>query len=264
MKFKFKVLATALALAAALPAHATMSNSATGNSSMVLTVLDTVANVSASFDLGKNFLDFNTNSIVGAVSTINSAGTSFTWDLSTNSNYSSAWTSFLNASTSANRKYAITGADLNSGYISTYVSAGVDTVGVDIATTAGNFDTYIQDQNVKGTHVSAPDGSAYQLTATKFYGSGKNNGTGPVVAGAFDTGLGLVQTYYDSNDSFALATNTVFSNANGVSKFTLLSNGSLTYAAAVAAVPEADTSAMMLAGLGLMGFIARRRNRKQA
>ena len=34
--------------------------------------------------------------------------------------------------------------------------------------------------------------------------------------------------------------------------------------APVAAVPEADTSAMMLAGLGLMGFIARRRNRKQA
>ena len=36
------------------------------------------------------------------------------------------------------------------------------------------------------------------------------------------------------------------------------------FTTAVAAVPEADTSAMMLAGLGLMGFIARRRNSKQA
>lgn len=37
-------------------------------------------------------------------------------------------------------------------------------------------------------------------------------------------------------------------------------NGTLAYtAAAVAAVPEADTSVMFLAGLGLMGFIARRR-----
>ena len=42
----------------------------------------------------------------------------------------------------------------------------------------------------------------------------------------------------------------------------LSSAGLLTYTgAAVAAVPEADTSAMMLAGLGLMGFVARRRNR---
>ena len=32
----------------------------------------------------------------------------------------------------------------------------------------------------------------------------------------------------------------------------------------IAAVPEADTSGMMLAGLGLMGFIARRRNSKKA
>jgi hypothetical protein len=41
----------------------------------------------------------------------------------------------------------------------------------------------------------------------------------------------------------------------------LSSGGQLTYTAvaAVAAVPEADTSAMMLMGLGLMGFIARRR-----
>jgi len=34
--------------------------------------------------------------------------------------------------------------------------------------------------------------------------------------------------------------------------------------ASVAAVPEAETSGMMLAGLGLMGFIARRRSYKQA
>ena len=32
----------------------------------------------------------------------------------------------------------------------------------------------------------------------------------------------------------------------------------------IAAVPEADTSGMMIAGLGLMGFIARRRNAKKA
>lgn len=38
---------------------------------------------------------------------------------------------------------------------------------------------------------------------------------------------------------------------------------SLQYTAVTAAVPEADTSAMMLAGLGLMGFMARRRKKQQ-
>ena len=32
----------------------------------------------------------------------------------------------------------------------------------------------------------------------------------------------------------------------------------------IAAVPEVDTSGMMIAGLGLMGFIARRRNANKA
>ena len=43
------------------------------------------------------------------------------------------------------------------------------------------------------------------------------------------------------------------------SAWNLSSTGVLNYTSAVAAVPEADTSAMMLAGLGLMGFVARRR-----
>ena len=46
--------------------------------------------------------------------------------------------------------------------------------------------------------------------------------------------------------------------AAGVDTWSLGTNGVLTYTN-IAAVPEADTSAMMLAGLGLMGFVARRR-----
>lgn len=275
MKFKFKALAAALALAAAVPAHATMDLAGTGNSSMVLTLLDTTANVSASFDLGMNYMDFNSVAAAGAVSTVNNAGTSFAWNLASNADYSSAWTAFMAASTAANRTYAITAADNlgagagSRGYISTYVSAGAATTTSAVITAVGNFDTYLNTQmvpgNTIGNHLSVLNGSAEQAPATFFYGSSKNNGTGPVVAGAFDSTLGVVQTVVSAS-SFTNATNTVFSNASGFSTFTLLSNGSLSYAAAgaVAAVPEADTSAMMLAGLGLMGFIARRRNRKQA
>lgn len=46
--------------------------------------------------------------------------------------------------------------------------------------------------------------------------------------------------------------------ASAIDAWNLSSSGVLTYTA-VAAVPEADTSAMMIAGIGLMAFIARRR-----
>jgi PEP-CTERM motif len=54
---------------------------------------------------------------------------------------------------------------------------------------------------------------------------------------------------------------TKFVQGDGTADFwNLNAAGLLTYTgASVAAVPEADTSAMMLAGLGLMGFVARRR-----
>lgn len=55
---------------------------------------------------------------------------------------------------------------------------------------------------------------------------------------------------------------TTYTQTDGVSNsyWNLSTTGVLNYTgASVAAVPEADTSAMMLAGLGLMGFVARRR-----
>jgi len=60
-----------------------------------------------------------------------------------------------------------------------------------------------------------------------------------------------------SNTAEALAV--AYGNANGASTFTLAADGALSFAAPVAAVPEASTYGMMLAGLGLVGFMARRR-----
>jgi hypothetical protein len=60
-------------------------------------------------------------------------------------------------------------------------------------------------------------------------------------------------------------------NFSGISKVTLTSNqgdwivvDNITTDSITTAVPEPETYAMMLAGLGLMGFIARRRNNEQA
>ncbi|MFM9835631.1 MAG: PEP-CTERM sorting domain-containing protein [Methylophilaceae bacterium] len=51
--------------------------------------------------------------------------------------------------------------------------------------------------------------------------------------------------------------------ATGVNATTLVEGGQLLMQTSVAAVPEADTYSMMLTGLGLMGFVARRRNSKK-
>ncbi len=60
----------------------------------------------------------------------------------------------------------------------------------------------------------------------------------------------------------------VDSNGNAIAGWSVASASgfdySRSYAAQVTAVPEPETSAMMLMGLGLMGFVARRRKNKDA
>lgn len=270
MKFQLKALAAALALAAvAVPAQAAIDTNASGNGSFILTVLDKVAHVSAAFDLGKNYLDFNQVATAGAVSSVTASGTSFTWDLASNADYSAAWTSFLGAANLANVTYAVTGGDNlgngagSRGYITTYAGAGASSTS-QLLTALGNFDAYTANLAVvAGNNVNlVANGSAFQSPETGYYGSGKNFNTGVVTMGTIGTSLGVAQSVSAAANLTQVST-TIFGNG---AQFTLANNGALSYStnAVVTPIPEADTSAMMLAGLGLMGLIARRRNRKQA
>jgi hypothetical protein len=56
--------------------------------------------------------------------------------------------------------------------------------------------------------------------------------------------------------SVIAASNQTTLNSLAFNTFNLGTNGTLTY---VGAVPEADTWAMMMLGLGFMGFVARRK-----
>jgi hypothetical protein len=259
MKFQLKALAAAVVLAASIPAHAAIDTAASGNSSFVLTVFDKIANVQASFDLGKNYLDFNMNAASGAVSNVTAPGTTFSWDLAGNADYSAAWTSFLGAATLPNIQYAITAADNlgagagSRGYITTLAAPGAALVTSGMTTALGNFDTYIGTQ----PHVAA-NGSLFTAsaaTANTLYNNNRVGGTqtGPTTAGILGSNLGVIQVT-GSASSFTNTTQTVFGNG---AHFNLASNGTLVYA--TAPVPEADTWAMMLLGLSFMGFVARRK-----
>jgi hypothetical protein len=266
MKFQLKALAAAAILAASIPAQAAIDLAASGNSSFVLTVLDKVANVQASFDLGKNYLDFNQIASAGAVSTVTALGTNFSWDLAGNADYSAAWSSFLGVATLPNIQYAITAADNlgnpgagQRGYITTLAATGGNLTTSAMTTALGNFDTYAA--NESQNHVAA-NGSLFTASASTgsiLYNSNRVGGTttGPTTLGVIGSSLGVIQVTGGAS-AFANSTPTVFGNG---AKFTLASNGALTYSTNPIAppVPEADTWAMMLLGLGFMGFVARRK-----
>ena len=276
MKFQLKALAVAAVLAAALPAQAAIqSATATGNGSMLLTVLDRAALISATFDLGKLYSDFNVKGNSFADSGVTASGTNFSWDLTTG-DYSTAWSNFLSVATLPNTTYSVIGGDnsgtgaFTQGFVASYKSPSIGTYTSQQATNTalgGVFKLY-SDDNSNSTlttfqnHTTVADGASVAVTGTAYAGGpvfadGKLNRVGPVIFGAIGTDMGVIQVN-SAASGLVPANQFVFGNG---AKFNLSATGLLTYStnAPVVAVPEADSWAMMLLGLSFMGFVARRK-----
>lgn len=273
MNFKLKTLVAALILAASVPAHAAIDygNSAAKGSSMLLTVIDMSNGISASFDLGKNYSDF---SVVASSSFANSgveaSGTSFSWDFTTG-DYASAWSAFTASANLANTKWSVVGADslgglLGSGYVATYAGTPAAMSSTTLTTAVTKFDQQLLTALSTIGNISTAENGAAVATSGNAYGGFSFNSadnkfysTGPIISGALNSSLGVMQA---TGGATALAPTKQYVFGNGA-QFLMNSTGQLAYstAAVITPVPEADTSAMLLAGLGLMGFIARRRNK---
>ena len=268
MKFQLKALAVALALVAAVPAQAETTSAVSGNSSLILAVYDKTANISAMFDLGKSYSDFNIAGASFANSGIDNPGTLLTWNLAAG-DYSTAWSTYFATATLANSVFAVTAQDNtgsgagNRGIISTYKSLATNPVTSQLGTISTNFDSY-QLGNGLGSNVTYENhsvvanggsvssiGSSY---APNYFGNDKNFGLGPIAVGAVGSDLGVFQ-YISGATGTTRVSPLIFANE---AKFNLGANGNLVYSA-VAVVPEANTWAMMLLGLGFMGFVARRK-----
>ena len=283
MKFQLKALVAALALVAAVPASAAIAPASSGDSSFVLSVWDAANNISASFDLGINYSQFtvasNATQTVGspwAVNTVNEAGTQFSWDF-TSGDYAAAWAGFTATANEENASWAITAADNlgtgvgSRGFITTYTGAPLGNFSTNATVNlVGGFNVFTDrlatNESVFQNHSTTANGASVALNgvgayAPAYYVNGRNLNVGPFSAGLINSSLGVIQTVSTAS-GIGQAFNTIYSNANGISTFTLNSNGQLTYAAAVAAVPEPETYAMLLAGLGFMGFVARRKQAK--
>ncbi|MHB1077285.1 PEP-CTERM sorting domain-containing protein [Thiobacillus sp.] len=260
MNFKLNALAAAALLVAAGSANAELIGAGSGNGEMFLVVNDAVAGYSFVGDLGIAMDSFN-----GAASQ------------SFNLNGFSQWGSFMTAigGTLNNANFAVLAAD------STGSTAGSDRMLVSTSSFVSEADIEFTKSNNFGNATNSM--LAWQTSL--------NNST-DVVGGDMDTvangsaySVKGSTTYFDTAIGEKIKNNlaySVYTDANEVANFGLQVTGGSSstlsptiyteYAGdftvngttldyAVAAVPEAETYAMMLAGLGLVGFmVSRRRN----
>lgn len=282
--FKLKALAAATVMAATAPAFAAIEGGASGNGELLLNVryyggasASTGGDdISALFDLGIRMDDM--------IAANGQAGYSKSWDLTTGA-YGASWSELMgfvgpaNASQIEFSVIALDNTDFNavggSRYLSTMNVEKVPSLANANLKGFQNMEKYIDANNMRGTHATDENGASVATPIddpNTFFGAinGFGQGDNWLAKTTVDTTqpLGTEQNFWfltTTAGSFAQVDKIPFGvdlNNDGVigagefSKFSLTDAGALTF---TSPVPEAETWAMMLAGLGLLGAMVRRR-----
>ena len=284
MNFKLNALIAAALMAAAAPSFAAISDATSGNGELLVNLRFYTGDnnsggddISAVFDLGVTMNDFLANRGV--------AGYSQTWNL-TSANYGTAWNTvmaFAGANTAAieYNVIALDNSNSNTAGGARYLTTAGATFPALANLNTNNFsflNSYVTTNNSRGTHATEVNGAS---TATS--SDAQNTYFGKVNGGLGDGDNWAGQTTADTTKTLATAQNFWFlttsstTNAHQATKSAfgvdLNGNGSIgtgefgQWSVNAAAgtvsfanpVPEASTYGMMLAGLGLVGFMARRR-----
>ena len=285
MNFKLKALAVAAIMAASAPAFAAIDGGKTGNGELLLNVRyyggDSATtggdDISGLFDLGYHLNDI--------LATNGQAGFTKTWDLTTGA-YGASWNQLLNFVGAANVSQiefsviALDNTDPNTIGGSRYLTTGSVEAWPrhTIANVRGfaSMEGYIDANQSRGTHATDANGAsvATPTDATdSFFGAinGITQGDYWLQKTTVDTTqvLGTEQNFWflttSTTSSLAQGDKIPFGvdlNNDGVigagefTKITLSEAGILSI---TSPVPEADTWAMLLAGLGMLGAMVRRR-----
>lgn len=266
MNFKLKALVAAMAMAAAASANAASTPSdATNGSSLIFSAWD--ANGSYSLDLGtflNNFIGADVSGGTSSTNSLNPSGSAYTGAVASNGTIAD---------------FALTGFNLSSGSWNLVAGDAVSRkrlLTTEVGSLAGTTNAQVSTGNAAlGNYIGNGAGGT---TATGTLATS----TDLWYANAVTWGdkLGDSSNFINSANSLSGVSNlsviwqqsTSSGNASSLAGFANLTAGGQNVTAqilgagsnavlhlAVAAVPEADTYAMFLAGLGLMGFIARRR-----
>lgn len=281
MKLKLIAL-VALLGAAAGSAQAAIADATSGNGELAINFRyyngsPTTGNndFSALFDLGVTMSSFIDNR--------NTAGFTQSFTL-TDPNYGGVWESFqsaVGAAGAAAIEFSVValnnvGTALgNASYLTTSV---LNTVNVTPGALNAfqNLNPYILANNTRGTHATEANGASWASSAdiasspSAYYGAvPAANGDNWVGQGPDSTArLNVAQNFFHLAGDGTRAAFGVDLDGNGViageefGKWTFdVATATLTFANPV---PEPETYAMLLAGLGLMAGVARRRSRRQA
>jgi MYXO-CTERM domain-containing protein len=290
INFKLNVLAVVVTATLSGPALAAIDGAASGNGELLLNMryyggassTSGDDDISALFDLG-----FKMNDMLAANG---QAGFNKSWDLTTGP-YGASWNQLMSFVGPANAHLvefnviALDTTDLNAAGGSRYLTtANVDTypsLGNTNLKGFVNMDKYVEANNSRGTHATDDNGASVAMPTdptNTFFGAINGFGQGDTwlqkttvdTTQAMGSELNFWFLTTSSTSSLAQATKTPFGvdlTGDGVigegefSKFTLNDSGVLTFAnPSVSPIPEADTWAMLLAGLGMLGMIVRRRS----
>ncbi|SCY11980.1 PEP-CTERM sorting domain-containing protein [Nitrosospira sp. Nsp13] len=286
MNFKLKALAVAAIMAASAPAFAAIDGGVTGNGELLLNVRyyggDSATtggdDISALFDLGLKM-----NDVLAANSSL--TGLAGTWNLNSGA-YGASWNQLVNFVGAANigkiefNVIALDDTDRNLAGGSRYLMTGNvnswPSQGNTNVKTMNIMEAYIDANNSRGTHATDANGASVAMPTdapNTFFGAigGSTQGDNWMAKTTVDTTqvLGTEQNFWflttSSTSNLAQATKTPFGvdlNHDGVigaGEFTKIALNEAGILSITSPVPEADTWAMLLAGLGMLGAMVRRR-----
>lgn len=278
--FKTKLIAAAIALGVSGFANATITLGATGNTEFVFSAYDSIAGKGYTYDLSDlgwddiYGADVRMNSLIGSTNTTAAIGTTLIakpvngilFDIALPS-----FSTFLASANAANLNWNVVSAENSSirRIVQTVSTAPVTPLANSkIVTAANNFDNYASAVNALGTHpgTTATDGVALTST-TDLTGYAGNIGSNFQGAGYASTGgiNDVLSFYVFSTNSTNLSSTAAgrvaqLKSADGQAVVAKIYQGADGYHLQISAVPEPETYAMLLAGLGLLGFAARRKN----
>ena len=254
---KFKLIALAAVLAAACSANAAPINTgAAGNGGLFFSIWDSANSYSRN-------LGFTIDSFEAGLAAAGNFTASFAAD--------ATFTSFLGTANLAALKWNVVAAEGQGArrVLESFTAPKpLTTKTADILRTlAGGTQSFITDLNAK---LVTADSATYAVGTVGYAGATNKFATNGAGLLNFSNAGTFANSDYVSGLSFmrinagatGIAASTYTPYLDGTNSVKLYLDGNNALNIAVTAVPEPESFAMLLAGLGLMGAIARRRNKK--
>jgi|GEM_PF-2680416 len=280
MNIKLKTLVAAIGLtlvAGQASAAIRLPGDTPGNngSELFAVVFDTESKASYMKDLGIEFQNFLAQPSVAKGAGVTFPGTMFPFTIN---NTDAAWAGFLGATDGTpTLRFLVAGADSTGSAVggNRYMGTGASNpflsrTNQQVASYGNPAINYLAYNQNRGTHSSlspvSDNGSSFSIDSeannfgkagvmtTSWGGAASGN-----LSGALGESLNFYFTQRSSTSNTALALTDQYDNLVGPATWSLAKNGndySLTFAAPV---PEPESWALMLAGMALIGGIARRR-----